>query len=423
MDGAGGGLTPIRAASAYGVLLVATLAAIYLVSQILRNSIGVIAPDLAAEVGLSAAQLGFLSSAFFISFALAQIPLGIGIDRFGPKRCMMVCAGILVVGGFLFATATTPAGLIAARLLIGLGSSCYLMAPLAFFARRFAPDRFSTLAGIQIGLGTIGTMIATAPLAMAAAAIGWRSTFVVITIAIAVAGLLVVLVLPRDDSGDAPSASRETLGESLGGIVGAARTPWVMRLFLMHFTSYSGFVMIVGLWGGPYLTHVYGYSLTERGELLFLTATGQTVGLFFAGPLERRMRSLKRPVIAGVCLTAGMLLVLAAAGTLPLPALIAWLVLFGIVSAYSPILISHGTALFPPAVLGRGITLLNIGTMMGVFASQAITGAIIQLFPVAPHGAYPLVAYQVVFALQGGAMLLALLPYIRARDPVWDGKA
>lgn len=422
MNEAGAGRAPIRAASAYGVLLVATLAAIYLVSQILRNSIGVIAPNLADEIGLSAAQLGFLSSVFFVSFALAQVPLGIGIDRFGPKLCMLVCAGILMLGALSFATATTPAGMIGARLLIGVGSSCYLMAPLAFYARRFAPDRFSTLAGIQIGLGTIGTMIATAPLALAAAAVGWRATFMVIAGAIAVVGLMVAAVLPKEERHGTQPARAESLIESLRGIIQAARSPWVMRLFLMHFMSYSGFAIIVGLWGGPYLTHVYGYGLAERGEFLFLAATAQTAGLFLSGPLERALRSLKIPVILGVVLTAGMLLLLAAVGTLSPAGLAVWLTVFGAVSAYSPILITHGTALFPSHLLGRGITLLNMGTMVGVFVSQAVTGAIIELFPATPDGGYPLMAYRVVFALQAACMLLALLPYFRAYDPVWGGK-
>src|SRR5882724_5321788 len=107
------------------ILLVGTLAAIYLISQFLRNSVGVIAPDLAREIGLSAAEIGLLSSAFFFSFAAAQIPLGIALDRYGPKRCMLVCAGIAFLGTLAFATATTPVGLVTARVLMGLGSSCY----------------------------------------------------------------------------------------------------------------------------------------------------------------------------------------------------------------------------------------------------------------------------------------------------------
>src|SRR5215210_6306561 len=96
------------------VTLVGALAAIYLVSQFLRNSVGVIAPDLAAEIGLSAGDIGLLSSAFFFAFAAAQLPLGAAIDRYGPKRCMLVCAAIAVVGAIEFAIAITPSGLIMA---------------------------------------------------------------------------------------------------------------------------------------------------------------------------------------------------------------------------------------------------------------------------------------------------------------------
>src|SRR5678815_5154906 len=143
------------------VVLVTALAAIYLVSQFLRNSVGVIAPDLAAEIGLNAAEIGLLSSAFFFSFAAAQIPLGIALDRYGPKRCMLLCAVVAFLGALAFAVATTPAGLVTARVLMGLGSSCYLMAPLALYARRFPPERFTLLAGIQIGIGTVGTLFVT----------------------------------------------------------------------------------------------------------------------------------------------------------------------------------------------------------------------------------------------------------------------
>lgn len=418
MNKAGPPRGPIRLLSAYGVLLAGTMAGIYLVSQILRNSIGVIAPDLSAEIGLSAAQVGFLSSAFFIAFSLAQVPLGIAIDRYGPKRCMLVCAAILVAGAAMFAAATTPSGLIAARFMIGLGSCCYLMAPLAFYARHFPPDRFSTLAGLQIGLGTIGTMIATAPLAISAASIGWRATFLVITAAVAVAGLMVALVLPAERG--ATPAGRESLRDGVAGLVAAARSPHVMPLFLMHAMSYSSFVLVVGLWGGPYLAHVYGYGLAERGEFLFLAAAAQTVGLFLVGPLEHLLASIKRPVMLGAGLTAAMLLLAALAGVMAPWMVVVWLLLFGFVAAYNPTLIAHGKSLFAPEVLGRGMTLLNIGSMAGVFVSQAITGAVIGLFPAGQDGAYPLAAYQTAFALQGLCGIVALLVYCRLPEPRRD---
>lgn len=423
MQGAEQHRAPIRMMSAYGLALVGAMAAVYLVSQILRNSIGVIAPNLAEEVGLSAAQLGLLSSAFFFAFALAQVPLGLGLDRFGPKLCMLVCTAVLLVGTALFAVATSAAGLIGARVLIGLGSSCYLMAPLAFYARRFPPERFATLAGIQLSIGTLGTLIATAPLAFSAAAIGWRVTFWLIAAAVLVAGAVVAVVLPGERADVDTGRRHETLRESLAGTVAAMRTPSLVRLFLMHLAGYSSLVLILGLWGGPYLAHVYGYGLTERGDLLFLIAAGQIVGLALNGPVERWLGGVKIPVVVGSGVTGTLLLLLAALGTLPRTGLVVWLILFGLFSAYSPVLIAHGRALFPEAVLGRGMTLLNIGTMLGVFTSQAVTGVIINLFPVSDAGAYPLAAYRTVFAVQAACMLMAILPYLRTRDPLRDKNA
>ena len=165
----------------------AALGGIYIVSQFLRNSIGVIAPNLASELGLSASEIGLLASVFFFSFAAAQIPLGVALDRYGPRRCMLVCAAIAILGSLMFALAASPVWLIAARVLMGLGSSCYLMAPLALYAKRYPPDRFATLVGIQIGLGTLGTLLATAPFAFAVAMIGWRLSFVAIAVFVLVA--------------------------------------------------------------------------------------------------------------------------------------------------------------------------------------------------------------------------------------------
>jgi MFS family permease len=397
--------------------LVGTLAAVYMVTQTLRNSIGVIAPNLAAELNLSAAEIGLLSSAFFLAFASAQLPLGVALDRFGPKRTMLVCAGIVIIGVLLFAYATTPTGLIVARALIGVGSCCYLMAPLAFYARRFSPERFSTLAGIQLGLGSIGTLLATAPLAFSAATIGWRATFLIMAAAMAIAGILVAAVVPGDET--VPTTREpESLRESVAGIFKALRTPSVGRLFLMHLTCYPSFVLIVGLWGGPYLTHVYGYDLEERGDLLFIAAVGQIAGMMLVGPLERRVGSNKIPVLVGAGLTVTALLMLAILGSLPSWALVTWLGVFGVITAFTPLLIAHGKALFPPELVGRGMTVLNIGTMAGAFLSQTLTGAVITLFE-APGGVYPLMAYRVAFALQAVCLLLSCLAY---RAPTKPGR-
>lgn len=397
------------------LILVGTLASIYVVSQFLRNSIGVIAPNLASELQLSAGEIGVLSSAFFFAFAGAQIPLGVALDRYGPKNCMLVCAIIATSGAVLFSFATTPVLLVTARALMGLGSSCYLMAPLALYARRFDAHRFATLVGIQLGVGTLGTLAATAPFAFAVAAIGWRTTFLLVSGVMVLAGVLVALIIKGDDLHGA-GTPRESLRESLAGTLEALRTPSVGRLFLMHLTAYSSFVIVVGLWGGPYLTHIYGYDLIERGDMLFLAVVAQIAAAMVWGTTDRLFNSYKIPVLTGALLTAAAMAYVAIVGTLSTAGLFVWIVAVGAFTAYTPVLIAHGKSVFPPHLVGRGMTLLNMGTMGGVFIFQTLSGFVIDLFPVR-EGVYSLEAYRAVFALQALCIVLGCIGYLGARDP------
>ncbi|MDB5599237.1 MAG: hypothetical protein JWN71_1281 [Xanthobacteraceae bacterium] len=405
------------------VALIATLIIFYMVSQFLRNSVGVIAPDLAAELGLSASEIGVLSSVFFLVFAGAQLPLGVALDRFGPRRCMLACAGIAVAGAVVFAQAHTPTGLIVGRILLGLGSSSSFMAPLALYARRFPPDRFATLTGLQLGLGSFGTLFATAPLAWASAAFGWRDSFLAVGLLSAVIAVLVWWVVREEDAGSHSPAKpegcrdKETWRDNLKGVLEVTRIPGFGPLFLMHLTTYSSFALVVGLWGGPYLTHIYGYGLKERGDLLLLAAVAQIVGSMLWGPSDRIFGNHKIPVLCGAMGTVAVLGTVAAIGTFSGPALIAWLIVFGATCAYTPVLIGHGRSLFPPHLVGRGITLLNMGTIGGVFVTQTISGVVIDFFPKGADGAYALDAYRLVFGLQGAAIALGCLTYFRTPDP------
>jgi len=407
---------PAAIVSTTGLALVGTLCALYTVSQFFRNTIAVIAPELASELDLSAVEIGLLASAFFFSFAAAQLPLGVALDRFGPKRCILVCTAIVVVGTIMFSYAETVNGLVAGRILIGLGAASFLVGPLTIYARWFAPDRFSTLTGIHIGIGSLGTLFATAPLAFAVAAVGWRPAFLAVGgFTICMAAL--VLVLVRDDPpGVTAERRRETLRESLAGTVAAVRTPSIGRLLLVQLTNYSSLILILGLWGGPYLTHVYGYDLKGRGDILLIPAITQIAGSFLWGPMDRVFGGFKLPVLIGHALTAAALLILAAFGNPPMFALILVLASLGLSTALTPVMMGHGKSLIPPHLIGRGMTLMNIGTMGGVFLSQTVSGAVIELFP-NEDGVYPVDAYRLVFAVQAAFVLVAWSAYVGAREP------
>jgi MFS family permease len=343
------------------------------------------------------------------------LPLGVALDRFGPKLCMLVSIAFTAAGCALFALAGDAGGLIASRALLGFGTASFLMAPVALYARWFPPARFSTLAGIHLGIGSLGALFATAPLAFATASFGWRATFLGVGVVALLIGILVWLIVSDDPPGVTTAPKRETLRESVAGIWSVIRTPSIGRIFLVQMTSYPSFVLLVGLWGGPYLTHIYGYDLTGRGEILFMAALAQVLGAFFWGPADRMFGGYKKPILIGTAASFTGLFLLAAFGTLPVFPLIFVFVLVGFSTGMTSLVMAHGRSLVPPHLLGRCITLLNMGTMGGGFLVQFVSGALIELFP-APGASYPLEAYRLVFGLQAGLIFVGALAYLGVRD-------
>jgi MFS family permease len=413
---AGGSLDSRHAGlSVIAIAVVATLGLLYIVSQFLRNSVGVIAPDLAAEMGLSPIEIGLLSSIYFLVFAATQLPLGVALDRFGPRACMLFSIAVTAVGSMAFALSSDVGGLVVSRALLGFGTACFLMAPVALYARWFPPERFSTMAGIHLGVGSLGALLATAPLAVSAAAFGWRSVFVAVAGISVVIGLLTWLLASDDPPGKTTERRHETLKEAVAGIWQVIRTPSMGRIFLVQLTSYPSYVLVIGLWGGPYLAHVYGHDLEARGDILFVAALAQVIGAFFWGPSDRIFGRFKPPILFGTALSFLALVIFAAAGRMPLPLLLFAFALLGFSTGMTSVVMSHGRSLVPPHLLGRCITLLNIGTMGGGFLVQFVSGAVIGLFG-SDDGKYPLEAYQTVFCLQALLVLVGAWAYFGSRE-------
>ena len=403
-----------------GVALVAALVAIYSVSQFFRNAIGVIGPDIAREFDLDASALGLLGAIFYLSFALMQIPVGMAIDRLGPKAAIVGTAVLVVAGAVLFGLARDFATLVGARLLIGAGCSSFFMGALAIYARRFPPETFATMTGVQMGAGTLGSLAATAPLAAASARFGWRASFMAVGALCALLTLLVVLLVREDaDSRRVRAERRETLGDLVRGVAAAARVRSFWPVFLMQATTYSGFVTVVGLWGGPWLAQIHGMGLDQRGGVLFAMGLAQVIGRFIWGGADRLVRGYRIPGLIGVCGGVGMLAIAALAPPSG-PWLTPFLVVYALFFAVTPVLTAHGRSLFPPELMGRGLTLLNIGNMGGVFFQQTLTGLVIEAFGVRiQDGArvYSATGYQAVFAVLAIEMAIAALLYMRAVDP------
>ncbi len=402
---------PQRFWTARAILLVGALGGVYTISQFSRNAIGVVAPDLARELSLSAAEIGLLSSVFFLTFALAQIPLGVIIDRHGPKRVMLACFALTLAATGAVSLARNFTELLIGRALLGLGCSSFLIAPLVIYARTFPAERYSSLTGLQLAIGNFGTIAATAPLAIAAAALGWRGAFALVAI-VALVGLVAVIAVVAPDRGGGESPATDAPRASLLDVT-RVRAFWPMMA--VHGTTYPTFAALAGLWGGPWLADVYGLKLDARGLVLLALVSAHIVGLFAWSAVDRRFGSYRKPLIAGGVLTVAAL-AFGALVPMPLWAVLVWLAVFGFAMGYAPLMMAHSRMLFPPHMLGRGLTLMNAGNMTAAFAIQAVTGLVVNAFPRAADGAYPAAAYATVMGLLGVQLALALVAYTRVPD-------
>ena len=159
------------------VVIFVLFTAAFFLSYFYQLANAVIAPDLAAELELTAAQLGLMSSVFFATFAAVQIPLGIGLDRWGAR---VVTSGMMligVVGSFIFAAAPSLLWLTIGRGLIGVGMACILMGALKAFSQWYPPQQFATMSGLLVGIGSTGAFFAATPMAWLNAQVGWRAVF------------------------------------------------------------------------------------------------------------------------------------------------------------------------------------------------------------------------------------------------------
>lgn len=399
---------------AWRILLCACLT--YIISQFYRSANAVIGPDLMAELRLTPDDLGILTGAFFLTFSVSQLPVGIAIDRWGPRRTIMVTLAIALVGALAFAFGRNLTELTLARVVLGFGCAALLTGPLVLISRWFPPERFAQMSGVLIAVGNLGVIASTAPLAWFAAEYGWRSAFLV-TAAMTVVLIALSALTIRDhpDPAKARPGAGETLGEALRGVGRIMRHPAFPHLFAIIFTAYATFITLLGLWSGPFLHDVYGMDAAARGNVLIFMAIGGALGYFAWGPLDRIFNTRKWLLAAGIGMQILCLVVIVAIPGIGVTALTAIFFVFGLMNGCSVMIFAHARSVFPPELAGRGITTLNIGTMGGGAFQQILTGYLMAwLTPagtVAAEG-----SYRIMFALQTLLLLAALLFYLRTPD-------
>ena len=404
-------------------LLLASLCLLFMISQMLRSSVAVIAPRLIADLGLAARDLGLLSAAFFIVFAAFQLPVGIMIDRYGARLTICITMVAAVAGSWLFALSENLADLALARAFMGFGTASVLMGSLIVVSRWYSLQRYGQLASILIAAGNIGSIMSTTPLAFGAETIGWRAVFWLIgflTLIFIVLGLWLV----RDHPGPVrpEDRRRESLRQAIAGLGAVFANGQIRYVFAISLVSYSSLMVVLGLWGGPYLHDVHGLDAVASGNVLLTMSLAMISGALAYGHADRLGWPKKRLVHVGGVFVVGIYGYLALRPETPsLTEVRALFLLLGFGGAYGVVTMSHGRMIFPDRLAGRGITTLNLALMGGVALMQILTGVIVGMIAPAGAAAAPEGAYRAIFAFVALCTLAAQLYYTRAAEPAGGG--
>lgn len=388
----------------------------YLVSYLIRVINAVAGEPISQEFALSPGDLGLLTSVFFLSFACAQLPNGILIDRFGPRRIQAALLLIGTVGTLGFAQAESLTGLAGGRLLMGLGMSACLTAPFTAYHFWYGAGRLPMVNGLHMAVGGIGAFLGGFPTDFVMALLGWRGVFEVIAVLLLIASVVTFVAVPRRDMAAAP-LPMATLLRELGTVMTTKRF-W--RLCPLSSLVQGVLLSTVGLWAGPWLRDAAEVSSQAAAAWLSAIAVALVVGFLVFGWLAQRATrrgiSSERVFLIG-CLAFLVVQVLMVA--LP-PKLAAplWLpfAAFGSVGVLAFVV---AVSSFPSSAAGRVNTALNFFVFVAAFLIQWLFGELLDLFP-DPAGGATAAGYRTGFAILCVAQALAFVPFLISRRPVAD---
>ncbi len=339
----------------------------YFLSFALRQINAVLAQPMMTEFGLTNAQLGSLSSAYFVSFALMQLPLGLWLDRFGSRRTHSLLLLFSVAGCVLHALATGYAQLWIGRALIGVGVAGALMAALRAFRHLYPANKQQPLAAWMLAFGSMGALSTTLPVQLALPVFGWRGVFWIAAGCLFASALAIFFLLPKNEStskGEKFSSYKEIFSE-----------PYFWRFGILSIVVHGSFVSLQSLWMGPWLVKVVGLTPTQSAQTLFAYTAVLMVGFLMLAKISVKIADAK--VLRTVCISSALaitsLLLIAL-----LPGKVWWLWFGYAIAGLSFTMIqTHVAMQFSDDQSGRALAAYNLLIFVGAFFSQWLFGVLI----------------------------------------------
>jgi MFS family permease len=379
----------------------------YYIAFLFRTINAVMAAPLMTELGLGADDLGLLASVYFLTFAAAQIPIGILLDRYGPRRVQSVLLVIAAIGSTLFAVSDHFLMLLVGRALIGLGVASAMTAGLKALVLWFPGDRVPLLNGLMVMLGALGAVTATLPADLLLDWIGWRELFGLFAALTAASAVMIYLIVPE--------AAAVASGAVSVGLRKVYADPRFWRLAPLSATCIGTAWALQGLWAAQWLKDVEGFDRTDVVFHLFAMAVALSLGAILLGVTADRLRrrgvgpEVLLGLVAAVFIATQFALIL----RLPIPSYLLWAVVAG-VGAATVLSFAILAEYFPKQLAGRANGALNLFHIAAAFAVQYATGVVLQHWtPQAGH--YPEIAYQTAFALNLAFQVVAWIWFMFPR--------
>ena len=407
-------MTPVPRNQAVALFVVFAFA--YFLSTLIRAITATLAPSLVAEFGLNARDLGLLAGGYFLGFAMTQLPLGKWLDRFGPKTVVLRFLSVAVVGAVAFSFADSFSGLLAARVLCGVGVSACLMAPLTGYRRWLAPANMLRANSWMLMVGSLGMVASTLPVQWLIPLTGWRPIF------LALGGLMVLamgLIAWQVPPWKKAAETMTPLDPAEAGYSLIWKAPQFRMLVPIGFFNYGGLVAMQTLWAAPWMVKVAGYTPAQAAMGLFWINVAMLLTFLAWGSanpwLARKGYTIQRLITYGTPLSFAMLAIILIAGpAITTGTTVLWLLYFvsGTVGAQAQPAVGMA---FKAELAGRALSAFNLVIFLGVFAVQWGVGLLIDGFRSGGWGEVP--AFQGALAVYGVCCVASYLYFLAAKKP------
>jgi len=350
-------------------------AAGYLLSYLFRTVNAVISPELVRDLTLHPSSLGLLTSAYFLAFGAAQIPVGMLLDRFGPRRVEPVLLSIAATGALVFANADSLPALAFARAVIGLGVCACLMAPLKALAAWYPPERLGSLAGWIMVAGGLGALAASTPLELALRVTGWRNIFVALAVTTFAVALFIAWRVP-----DIPKPAHATgFRAQWAGVTAVFRHPRFWWIAPLGAFCMGSFFAIQGLWAVPWLMEVEGETRSGAARHLLFMSAAILLGFVSLGLFGTRLAARGVHARHIFSLGFGLAVVALAAIFLRIPGGYVWWTLYGLGTSVNVLAFAVLNEGFGRDLAGRSNTALNLMMFGGSFLMQWGIGVVAEI--------------------------------------------